>query len=96
MISRTIRCTAVLAALVALINFSAAQTVAFPGALGFGAYASGGRNGTPFANYFVLQSSSLTTWARIATNQFDGNGGFSFTTNAPAGVPQNFYRLQLP
>ncbi len=55
-----------------------------------------GSNGTPFANYFVLQSSNLTSWARIATNQFDVNGGFSFTTNAPASTPQNFYRLQLP
>ncbi len=55
-----------------------------------------GSNGTPGSNYFVLQSSNLTSWARIATNQFDVNGGFNFTTNAPAGVPQNFYRLQMP
>lgn len=55
-----------------------------------------GSNGTPGANYFVLQSSNLTSWARIATNQFDVNGGFSFTTNAPASTPQNFFRLQQP
>ncbi|MDR3459197.1 MAG: autotransporter-associated beta strand repeat-containing protein [Verrucomicrobiae bacterium] len=55
-----------------------------------------GSNGTPFKNYYVLQSSNLATWTPIATNQFDVNGGFSFTTNAPAGSLQNFFRLQLP
>ena len=48
MISRTIRRAATFAALA----FSAlpvfAQTIAFPGALGFGAYATGGRNGTVY------------------------------------------------
>ncbi|MBW8865174.1 MAG: autotransporter-associated beta strand repeat-containing protein [Verrucomicrobia bacterium] len=55
-----------------------------------------GSNGTPYNYYYVLQSSNLTTWARIATNQFDINGGFSFTTNASAGSVQNYFRLQLP
>ncbi len=55
-----------------------------------------GSNGTPFNYYYVLQSSNLTAWTRIATNQFDANGGFNFTTNAPAGTLQNFFRLQLP
>jgi autotransporter-associated beta strand protein len=55
-----------------------------------------GSNGTPFNYYYVQQSSNLTSWVNIATNQFDSNGGFTFTTNAPAGSLQNFYRLQLP
>ena len=35
-------------------------------------------------------------WSVIATNQFDAGGNFNFTTNAPAGSPPNFFRLQLP
>ena len=54
-----------------------------------------GSNGTPFGNYFVQQSSNLVNWTSIATNQFDSNGGFSFSTNTPAGSAQNFFRLQL-
>ena len=55
-----------------------------------------GSNGTPLGNYFVLQSSNLTSWTRIVTNQFDANGGFNFSTNATPGALQNFFRLQLP
>ncbi len=55
-----------------------------------------GSNGIPFGNYWVQQSSNLVNWVSIVTNQFDANGAFSFTTNAPAGSPQNFFRLQLP
>jgi autotransporter-associated beta strand protein len=55
-----------------------------------------GSNGIPFGNYWVQQSSNLVNWVSIVTNQFDANGGFNFTTNAPAGSPQNFFRLQLP
>ena len=55
-----------------------------------------GSNGIPLGNYFVQQSSNLLNWIIVATNQFDANGGFNFATNAPAGSPQNFFRLQLP
>jgi hypothetical protein len=55
-----------------------------------------GSNGVPFGNYWVQQSSNLVNWAVIATNQFDVNGGFNFTTNVPPNVPQSFYRLLLP
>lgn len=55
-----------------------------------------GSNGVPLGNYFVQQSSNLVNWISLATNQFDANGGFNFSTNAPAGAPQNFFRLQLP
>ena len=54
-----------------------------------------GSNDIPSGNYFVQQSSNLVNWTSIATNQFDSNGGFSFSTNAPAGSAQNFFRLQL-
>jgi len=55
-----------------------------------------GSNGTPLNYYYVQQSTNLVEWFNIATNQFDANGGFNFTTNAPAGSPQSFYRLQMP
>ncbi len=55
-----------------------------------------GSNGVPLGNYFVQSSSNLVNWKTIATNQFDVNGSFNFTTNAPAGAQQNFFRLQLP
>jgi len=54
-----------------------------------------GHDGVPLGTYLVLQSSNLVNWAVIATNQFDGSGDFNFTTNTGAGLPQNFYRLQL-
>jgi autotransporter-associated beta strand protein len=54
-----------------------------------------GSNGVPLGNYLVLQSSNLMDWTTVATNQFDTNGGFNFTTNIPTGSPQNFFRLQL-
>jgi autotransporter-associated beta strand protein len=57
-----------------------------------------GSNGTPLGNYFVLAATNLltplTNWTRVATNQFDANGGFNFTNGIGAGTPQNFYRLQ--
>ena len=57
-----------------------------------------GSNGVPFENYFVLATSNLMTptanWTRIATNQYDANGGFSFTNAINADAGQNFYRLQ--
>jgi hypothetical protein len=47
--------------------------------------------------YYVLSATNAgqapATWARVATNAFDGQGRFSFTT--PLGAsPQKFYRLQ--
>lgn len=54
-----------------------------------------GSNGVPWGNYLVLQSSNLVNWTTNSINQFDAGGNFSFTTNIPAGSPQNFFRLQL-
>ena len=58
-----------------------------------------GGNGVPLGNYVVLATTNLAlplaNWTRLATNQFDAGGNFSFT-NAPGLPAQNFYRLQLP
>jgi fibronectin-binding autotransporter adhesin len=58
---------------------------------------SGGPTNVPF---YVLVSTNLTSpsagWARIATNQFDGTGGFNFTNAMDPNAPQSFYLLQMP
>ena len=50
--------------------------------------------------YIVLNSTNvalpLAAWARIATNQFSAAGTFSVTNPIAPGVPQSFYRLQVP
>jgi len=67
-----------------------------------GNFVFNGSNGTPFGNYYVLATTniaqSLSNWARIATNQFDANGGFNITiTNqSGSGQSQSFFQLQLP
>ena len=49
-------------------------------------------------SYFVLNATNLTTpltnWTRVATNQFEAYGGFSFTNGISAEARQSFYRLQ--
>ncbi|TAL05027.1 MAG: hypothetical protein EPO07_04295, partial [Verrucomicrobia bacterium] len=57
-----------------------------------------GSGGTPNWNYFVLSSTNLSLppaqWSRIATNQFDGVGGFFFSVTPDPAAPQAFYFLQ--
>ena len=59
-----------------------------------------GGNGVPLGNYYVIGSTNLalpmTDWTRIATNQFDANGSFTFTNVPNPNSSQWFYRLQLP
>jgi rhamnogalacturonan endolyase len=59
-----------------------------------------GTGGTASGTYYVLTSTNLALplaqWARIATNQFDGSGHYSFTNSIPANPPWAFYLLQLP
>jgi len=59
-----------------------------------------GSNGTPSHTYYVLSStnveSSVASWSRIATNSFDNNGNFSFTTGISQAVPKRFFLLQVP
>jgi hypothetical protein len=38
----------------------------------------------------------LTNWIFIATNRFDGFGGFIFTNAMQTNAPQQFYILKLP
>ena len=59
-----------------------------------------GSGGTPGGNYYVVTATNLTQpvagWTRLVTNQFNAGGNFAFTNAIPPGVPQQFYRLQLP
>ena len=59
-----------------------------------------GGNGIPGWNYFVLASTNLSLpaaqWPAVATNSFDADGNFNFTTGMNPASPQNFYRLQVP
>src|SRR5262249_22695180 len=56
-----------------------------------------GINGVPNGTYYVLATTNIALpqnqWVRGATNSFDGNGNFSFTTSA--GLPQQFFRVQI-
>ena len=59
-----------------------------------------GTNGVPLENYFVLTSTNLalpkSNWTRLATNQFDANGGFAFTNAGGTNSSRGFFQLQLP
>ena len=59
-----------------------------------------GSGGTPNWTYFVLSSTNLSAplpmWSRIATNQFDVNGNFTFTVVPNPAVPQKFLMLEVP
>jgi len=59
-----------------------------------------GRGGPANGTYQVLSSTNvampLSNWIALLTNQFDGNGNFSFTNAVSPEVPSRFYRLWLP
>jgi autotransporter-associated beta strand protein len=61
----------------------------------------GGSGGLAGSIYYVLEATNvaqpLATWARIATNTFDGSGNFSFvgTPHVPL-LPAAFYTIQAP
>jgi autotransporter-associated beta strand protein len=59
-----------------------------------------GTNGPANSAYYVLSATNVTlpvaNWPRIATNNFNGSGNFAFTNAIGPGIPQQFYRLQLP
>jgi hypothetical protein len=69
-------------------------------AAGGGGFILSGTGGESNGTYYVLTSSNLlvplTNWTYLATNQFDGQGGFIFTNTAQTNAPQLFYLLQLP
>jgi rhamnogalacturonan endolyase len=64
---------------------------------GTGGFIAGGSGGIPGWTYYVLTTTNLAPaqWTRVATNQFDGAGNFTFTNATTPGATQNFYRLQL-
>lgn len=59
-----------------------------------------GTNGPANSAYYVLSATNvalpIANWTRLATNNFNGSGNFSFTNAIAPGTPQQFYRLQLP
>jgi len=62
-------------------------------------FVASGTNGPHSGNYYLLASPNImfpfTNWARVATNPFDANGGFSFTNPINPDAPVLFYLLQL-
>ena len=54
-----------------------------------------GTNGPPGHPYVVLSSTNLalprTAWTPVATNYFDANGSFTFTTNVDPATRQEFF-----
>jgi lipocalin len=69
-------------------------------AAGDGSFILSGTGGESNGTYYVLTSSNLllppTNWTYIATDHFDGTGGFIFTNTAQTNAPQEFYLLQMP
>jgi hypothetical protein len=69
-------------------------------AAGGGGFILSGAGGESNGTYYVLTSSNLllplTNWTYIATDHFDGAGGFIFTNAAQTDAPMEFYLLQMP
>jgi autotransporter-associated beta strand protein len=65
-----------------------------------GAVIFSGTGGPTNVSYYVLNSTNLTlplaAWTRLATNQFNATGGFSFTNAISTASPPQFFILQLP
>jgi autotransporter-associated beta strand protein len=59
-----------------------------------------GVHGTTNGTYYVLTSTDLTqplsSWTFLATNTFDANGNFSFSSAVDPVDEQRFYLIQLP
>jgi autotransporter-associated beta strand protein len=59
-----------------------------------------GTNGYSQGAYYVLSSTNLAlpqgTWTPELTNYFDGSGNFTASVPMTPGVPQKFYRVQVP
>jgi len=67
-------------------------------ASGSGGIVFNGTNGLAGGTYYVLSATNLTqaNWTVTATGAFDGNGDFSVTNAITPGIPQQYYRLQVP
>jgi len=57
-----------------------------------------GTNGAPGGTYQLLAATNLTqsSWTVVAAGFFDGSGNFAVTNAITPGIPQQYYRLQLP
>jgi autotransporter-associated beta strand protein len=59
----------------------------------------GGTNGVAGWPYYILASTNvltpITSWTRIATNQFNAAGGFSYSASVNPASPQQFFMVQL-
>ncbi|HEX4122441.1 MAG TPA: glycosyl hydrolase family 28 protein [Verrucomicrobiae bacterium] len=59
-----------------------------------------GTGGVTNGSYYVVVSTNialpLNQWTRIATNQFDAGGNFTFTNGVDTNAGQQFYFLQVP
>jgi hypothetical protein len=59
-----------------------------------------GGGGTPNSGYLVVTSADVTlvfsNWSTLASNNFDGNGNFSFTNAVDSATPTLLYRIRLP
>ena len=52
-------------------------------------------SGESGAEYVIESSADLTSWTRIATNTFDGNGNFSQTVPLSTTIPARFFSVQV-
>lgn len=59
-----------------------------------------GTGGVTNGTYSVLTSTNaalpLNQWTLVATNNFNGVGGFSFSNTVDTNAPMRFFRLQIP
>jgi rhamnogalacturonan endolyase len=78
---------------------TAPPTITSAGVTG-GSFTLSGTGGTPGWIYYVLAATNtalpLAQWTPIATNVFDAAGDFVFTVALTPGVPQRFFRLEVP
>jgi hypothetical protein len=65
-----------------------------------GSLVLGGSGGFPGGDYYLLSSTNvglpLSLWARLLTNQFDGNGDFMLTNPVASDDPLMFYSIEAP
>ncbi len=59
-----------------------------------------GTGGSPGGSYRLMSSTDIalpiSQWTPVATNLFDGSGGFRYTNAMDAGLPAQFFRIAVP
>lgn len=86
---------------IAVVSSAPATPPAFTAATVIGSnLVMAGTNGQANAAYYVLRATNaglpMSSWNRIATNNFNGSGNFTFSNTISPATPLQFYRLQLP